>query len=129
MRRYRITNLIILAVLGILLAGGAGKLIGGTIATPAASVAATLAPTPTREVEAHSTPRPVVVTAIRTAEPAITVETTADLNLRDAPAGHVVGSVRTGAVLRVKIAGKWAEVVAGEHRGKFVAAAYVRPAK
>ena len=125
MRRYRIAGLLVIVVLA-LMVGGAGKLISSTIATPAVTLGDTLAPTPTRE---FATPRPIVVTAIRTAEPTVLVETSAGLNLRDKAGGAVVGSVKAGTVLRVKIAGEWALVTEGAHKGRFVAARYLRAGK
>ena len=128
MRRYRIGFLIMALALAI--GGGLARWRDTQpvtrAATPAATVATTPFPTPTQQ---HATPRPVVVTAVHTAEPTVSVETSAGLNLRDKPGGAIVGSVRQGVVLQVKIAGRWAEVTAGEHRGKFVAAAYIRPVK
>ena len=125
----------LIAVIALMIGGGLARWRDthplSVVATSAATAAVTAAPpTPTREVEAHSTPRPVVVTAIRTAEPSVIMLVDADgLNLRDKPAGHVVGSVLRDTELKVTIAGKWALVTEGVHKGRFVAARYLRAVK
>lgn len=97
-----------------------------TALLPTYSPTLTLAPTATPPIV--RTPKAAQPVATVKADPVIQVIVTAQpgLNVRDAPAGHVVGSLRTGAVLSVKPGAEWAEVVAGEYRGKFVAAKYLR---
>lgn len=125
MRKVRTSFLVLIFLLASVFT--ASKVNEKGAATPAATLVATLAPTPTREVEAHSTPRPLVVTAIRTAEPSTLMLVNADgLNLRDKPAGHVVGSLQRGVELMVKIGGDWALVTDGVHKGRYVAARYLR---
>jgi len=124
MRRYRLGIWVTL----IFLVAGFG-LAGWRELHPAATPAATLASTAQAEplsspTQQHATPRPVVVTAIHTAEPSHKAEVIPDgLNVRNAPGGAIVGSLKQGATVTVlTVQGEWAKI--GE--GRYVAARYLR---
>jgi uncharacterized protein YgiM (DUF1202 family) len=115
----------LIAVIALMIGGGLARWRDTqpvtSAATPAATVAATPFPTPTQQ---HATPRPVVATAIRTAEPSHKAEVIPDgLNVRNAPGGAIVGSLKQGATVTVlTVQGEWAKI--GE--GRFVAARYLK---
>ena len=136
MRRYRL--LFLLAALFAALTAGISAVRDAAPYSPAATIVLTIATTPTAQPVIVATATPPVVRTVKPAAPVATavkadpivkVIVTAEpgLNLRDAPGGHIVGSVKQGTALSVKITGKWAELVNPEgYRGKFVSAAYVR---